>query len=84
MSMFLKDAKDIDGLKAAIAKCKGDVILRSCDGTETFNMKSVISQYMAIGELCKDHGDTYEFFCMDKNDESQLIAFFHDLHTSQE
>ena len=38
-------------------------------------MKSVIFQYMAIGELCKNHGDTYEFFCMDKNDESQLIAF---------
>lgn len=81
MATLFKNVKDVEnGIKAlqdAIKECKGDVILRSCDGTETFNMKSTISQYIAIGQLLKDHGDTYEFFCMDKNDEVNLINFFH-------
>ena len=74
--MILKRVKDIEALKAAIKKCQGDVILRSVDGTEEFNMKSTLSQYIAIGKLCEEHGDDYEFFCMNKADEGNMIEFF--------
>ena len=82
MSMLLKNVKDIEALRKAISKCKGDVILRSCDGRETFNMKSILSQYIAISKLLEDHGDTYEFFCMRIEDEPYLMEFFHNLKAS--
>ena len=55
--MLLKNAKEIDKLIEAVNRCRGDVLLRSVDGREEFNLKSVLSRYIAIGELCKDHGD---------------------------
>jgi hypothetical protein len=83
MGMLLKNANDIEALREAIKSCEGDVILKSCDGRETFNMKSTLSEYIAISKLLEDHGDTYEFFCMKIEDEGKLIAFFHDLHGSE-
>ena len=74
--MLLKNAHDIDSLLDAVSKCRGDVILRSVDGREEFNLKSVLSRYIAIGELCKDHGDQYEIFCMNKADEGYMMTFF--------
>ena len=77
--MLLKNAKDIDNLVEAVDRCRGDVLLRSTDGREEFNLKSVLSRYVAIGELCKDHGDSYEVFCMDRADEVYMLNFFHPL-----
>ena len=74
--MLLKNAKDIDNLIKAVDRCRSDVLLRSTDGREEFNLKSVLSRYVAIGELCKDHGDSYEIFCMDKADEGYMMDFF--------
>ena len=78
--MILKNVKDIKALIAAIKKCKGDVILRSVDGKEEFNLKSTLSQYIAIGKLCEEHGDKYEVFCMNKCDDMYLIDFFYKLN----
>lgn len=77
--MLLKNAKDVNSLIEAVAKCKGDVILRSVDGSEVFNLKSVMSQYIAIGRLCEDHGDEYEIFCMNRDDEHYMFKFFYNL-----
>ena len=77
--MLLKNAKDIDNLIESVNRCRGDVLLRSTDGREEFNLKSVLSRYMAIGELCKDHGDNYEVFCMDRSDEVYMLNFFQNL-----
>ena len=77
--MLLKNAKDIDNLIEAVNKCRDDVLLRSTDGREEFNLKSVLSRYVAIGELCKDHGDCYEIFCMNRADEIYMMDFFHNL-----
>ena len=78
--MLLKNANDIENLIDAISRCRGDVILRSVDGREEFNMKSVLSRYIAIGELCKDYGDRYEIFCMSPSDEGYLLNFFCELN----
>lgn len=74
--MMLKDARDIKLLVSTIKKCKSDVILRSVDGSEEFNLKSTLSQYLAIGKLCAEHGDEYEVFCMNSEDEPLLFEFF--------
>lgn len=79
--MLLKNAKDIDNLIEAVNRCRDDVLLRSTDGHEEFNLKSVLSRYVAIGELCKDHGDSYEVFCMNRADEVYMMNFFHSLNS---
>ena len=81
--MLLKNAKDIDNLVEAVNRCRDDVLLRSTDGREEFNMKSVLSRYMAIGELCKDHGDSYEIYCMERSDEGYMLNFFYDLERAR-
>lgn len=78
--MLLKNVKDIDSLLTAISRCRGDVILRNINQYEEFNLKSTLSRYIAIGELCKDHGDEWEVFCMNKADEGYMIQFFMDIN----
>lgn len=78
--MLLKNINDIDNFVDAVSRCRGDVILRSIDGREEFNLKSILSRYIAIGELCKDHGDRYEVFCMNPSDEGYMLNFFHKLN----
>lgn len=74
---MLKDINDVNNFKAAVKKCKGDVIVRHNKRNEEFNMKSLFSEYLGLAELMKDHGDEYEVFCMNPNDTSYLIDFFH-------
>jgi len=76
MSKFLKNIKDLEAFRAAVAQCKGDVILRKNDGSEEFNMKSTLSSFIAWGKLADIHGDEYEVFCMNHNDEANLLKYF--------
>lgn len=73
--MRLTNSKEIFEFKLAISKCKGDVWLQDNEGNH-FNLKSVISQYIALGELLQDKGETLELFCADKTDEANFMAFF--------
>lgn len=77
--MLLKNVHDVEKLLEVISHCRGDVILRSTDGREEINMKSKLSQYIAIERLLSDHGDQYEFFCMNKADEGYMLAYFYDM-----
>ena len=77
--MLLKDMKDVNLLINAVEKCKGDVVLRSIDGTEEFNLKSKLSQYIAISRLCEEHGDEYEVYCLDRDDQPYMLQFFREL-----
>ena len=81
--MLLRNAKEIDNLIEAVDRCRGEVILRSTDGKEEFNMKSTLSRYIAIGELCKDHGDHYEIYCMERSDQGYMMNFFYDLERAR-
>ena len=51
--MLLKNAQNVESLIDAVAQCKGDVILRKTDGSETFNLKSTLSRYIAIAASVK-------------------------------
>ena len=77
---LLKNVNDINSLRSAVAQCRGDVMVRSMDGSEEFNMKSAFSEYLAIGKLCGKNGDEYEFFCRNASDESKLFRFFKGLN----
>ena len=78
--MFLKNITDVNRLREAIDLCHGDVMLRSADGKEELNLKSQLSQYIAIERLHRECGDEYEFFCMNQEDEAVMLEFFHDLN----
>lgn len=73
---LLNSITDIESFRKAVHQCKDDVILRSADGREEFNLKSTLSEYIAIGELAKDHGDQWEVYCMNKDDERYMLDFF--------
>ena len=75
MSRFLKDIKDLEAFRAAVKDCKGDVILRKNDNSEEFNLKSTLSEFIALGKLADTHG---EIFCMDVADEATLLKYFYD------
>ena len=78
MSRFLKDIKDLEAFRAAVKDCEGDVILRKNDNSEEFNLKSTLSEFIALGKLADTHGDMYEIFCMDHSDEVNLLRYFYD------
>jgi len=76
---MLKSMKNVNALLAAVAICKGDVILKSADGHEEYNLKSALSQLIGLARLCEDHGDEYEVFCTRLEDEGSLLNFFREL-----
>lgn len=73
--MRLHNSKEILEFRFAVAQCKGDVWLQSPDG-DKFNLKSVISQYIALGALLQAEGDNLELFCSEKADEAYFMKFF--------
>ena len=58
-------------------KCKGDVHLRSQYGDD-FNLKSRLTQYIAISAMAAENGDALELFCDRKDDEQYFLRFFTD------
>lgn len=73
--MRLHSALEVYGFREAISRAKGDVWLESPDG-DKFNLKSVISQYIALGALLQAEGDNLELFCSEKSDEALFMKFF--------
>lgn len=78
MGKFLRNIKDIEAFQNAIRECVGDVWLYKNDRTEQFNLKSTLSQYIALGRLCDEHGDEYEIFCQFPKDEGILLKYFYE------
>jgi hypothetical protein len=73
--MRLTNLKEIEDFKAALEKCIGDVWLEDDIGNK-FNLRSVMSQYVALGELLQDRGERLELFCSRREDENLFIQFF--------
>ena len=64
-------------LEIVNTKCKGDVHLRSQYGDD-FNLKSRLTQYIAISAMAAENGDALELFCDRKDDEQHFLRFFTD------
>jgi hypothetical protein len=67
----------IEDLLDALARTTGNVYLKSNQG-DCYNLKSVLSRYVALGALINDYAEELELFCEDPTDEQYLYMFFED------
>lgn len=73
--MKLNNTNEIEAFRSAIKACKGDVWLESSNG-DRYNLKSVFSQYIALGAMLSENGEELELFCSLREDEANFFKFF--------
>ena len=76
--MKLNNVTDVQKFVAAVNACQNDVYLRSQEGDQ-FNLKSSLSQYIAIGRLLEESGDNLELFAQTREDELLLLTMLGEL-----
>ena len=76
--MKLKNIKEVEAFRKVIHECEGDVYLKSPEG-DVFNLKSAMSEYIALGQLLSEQGDNLELFASRREDEARLIAFLNEI-----
>lgn len=74
--MRLKTINEVNDFLAVVDSCNGDVWLESQYG-DRFNLKSKLSQYVAIGALLSDSQEVLELFCS-KDDEGKFLQYFNE------
>lgn len=74
--MRLYNMTELNEFLAIVNSCEGSVWLESNAG-DKFNLKSNLSQYIALGALLEHDGAELELFCTSREDEAKLIEFFH-------
>ena len=79
---LLREEEHVKKFRAAVKQCEGDVIVRHNSGREEFNMTSLFSDFIGLAQLMREHGDEYEVFCMNPQDEAIMMQFFHELNKS--
>ena len=72
--MKIKNIKEVEDFRKVVHECTGDVYLKSPDG-DVFNLKSALSEYIALGRLLSEAGDSLELFATNRGDEAKLLAF---------
>ena len=72
--MKFTNLDQINDFLAAVDKAKGNVYLVSLNG-DRYNLKSKLSQYISIGALLSECGDTLELYCDLKEDEGYFFSF---------
>lgn len=72
--MKFENVKDIEQFMNVVDSCTGDVYLHSPWG-DRYNIKSKLTQYLAIGKLLGAHGSEMELFASNKDDEVRLLNF---------
>lgn len=77
--MKLTNVKDVEKFIQVVNACTAGVYLKSLEG-DVFNLKSSMSQYIAIGRLLEESGDSLELFADSKEDEVRLLNFLHELN----
>lgn len=75
--MKLTKISQVEDFLVIVNSCKGDVTLTSQYG-DKYNMKSLLTQYVAIGALLGERGDKLELFCSSKEDEAKFLKFFNE------
>ena len=72
--MRLTNITEVNNFLKVVNECKGDVWLESIDG-DKINLKSKLSQYIAISALISCESDRLELFCSEYVDEARLLKF---------
>lgn len=75
--MKIKNIKNVETFLAVVNECKGDVTLTSVYG-DKYNLKSALTQYVAVAALVVDHGEELELWCTDKDDEKKFLKMFNE------
>lgn len=73
--MKIRSLQEVDEFKKAINECEGDVWLESVYG-DRYNLKSALTQYVAIADLMRDNDGALELFAKLPQDEMRLMKFF--------
>ena len=73
--MKLNNIKQLQEFLAIVNSCEGSVWLESVDG-DRLNLKSQLSQYVALGALLEHKGAELELFCSSHVDEIKFVDFF--------
>ena len=76
--MKLQNIHEVEEFRNAIHQCKGKVYLESLEG-DVFNLKSAMSEYIALGRLLSEQGDSLELFADRREDEARLLKFLGEL-----
>ena len=77
--MKLTNVKDVQKFIEVVNSCESDVYLKSVEG-DVFNLKSSLSQYIAIGRLIEDVGENLELFAQTREDEAILLKMIGELN----
>ena len=77
--MKLNNVKDVQKFIEVVNSCESDIYLKSTEG-DVFNLKSSLSQYIAIGRLIEDVGESLELFAQTREDEARLLNLLHELN----
>lgn len=75
--MKLTNITEVDNFLKAVNECDGDVWLESVDG-DKINLKSKLSQYVAISALISCEAENLELFCAHLEDEAKFFKFFNE------
>lgn len=71
----LKNIDDVSLFVDTVNSCEGDVWLVSIYN-DMYNLKSALSQYVAIGQLLTDRAPELDLYCQRKEDEWKFIRLF--------
>ena len=72
--MKLQNIDQLHEFLKIIDECKGDVYLTSVYG-DKYNLKSKLSQYIAVAALLGEHGDELEIWFDNKEDEGKIVSY---------
>ena len=75
--MKIKNIKNVETFLSVVNECKGEVTLTSVYG-DKYNLKSALTQYVAVAALVGDHGEELELWCTDKDDEKKFLKMFNE------
>ena len=81
--MKLVNIKEVEQFRKVVRECEGDVYLKSTEG-DVFNLKSAMSEYIALGRLLSEQGDSLELFTTCREDEAKMLEFVTELENEQE
>ena len=75
--MKLHNIGEVNDFLSTVDRCKGDVWLEDRQGSR-LNLKSKLSQYVAVAALIGEHGDDMELTCDIPEDEVKFFLLLSD------
>lgn len=72
--MKLKRVEDFDLFRDTLKQCVGEVYLESQEG-DRYNLKSTLSQYIALWALLRNDGHRLRLVCSDPEEAAKFSEF---------